>query len=201
MKDKFVDYCMSVIQSYKKDLSKRDIDKFRYGLEGLYLTITKIIFIIIISLLLGIFKETFLLIIIFNGIRFFSFGVHAKRSIDCLISSTIFFIGFPLLSIYLEIPIIIKYIIFIPIVILIGIYSPSDTKKRPLTNKKKRKIYKICSIIVSIIYMVLSIIIENNTLSNCFIFALIIQVIVILPITYKIFGVEYNNYKNYETNW
>ena len=200
MKKKFVDYCMSIIQSYKKDLSSRDIDKYRYGLEGLYLTITKIIVIIIISLILGIFKETILLILIFNGIRFFAFGVHAKRSIDCLISSTLFFIGFPLLSIHLTIPIIVKYILFIPIVLLIGIFSPADTKKRPLISIKKRKIYKICSIIVSFIYMNLSIIIKDNTLSNCFIFALIIQIIVILPITYKIFGVEYNNYKNYETN-
>ena len=200
MKDKFVDYCMSVIQSYKKDLSNRDIDKYRYGLEGLYLTLTKIIFILIISLILGIFKETLLLILIFNGIRYFSFGVHAKRSIDCLISSTLFFIGFPLICIYLTIPAFVKCILFIPILILISIYAPSDTKKRPLKNKKKRLIYKICSIIVCLIYMVLSMIIKNNFISNCFIFALIIQVIVILPITYKIFGVEYNNYKKYETN-
>lgn len=199
MKRKFVDWCMKIIQNNNKDLSKRDLDKMRYGLEGLYLTITKIIFILIVSLVLGIFKETLLLILIFNGIRFTAFGVHAKRSIDCLISSTLFFIGFPILSIYLTIPNSIKLLILIPMIILIGIYAPSDTVKRPLKNKKKRMIYKILSIIIAIIYTIISLLVKDNTLSNCFLFALVIQVVVILPITYKIFGVPYNNHKK-ETN-
>lgn len=199
MKTKFVNWCMKIIQNNNNNLSNRDIDKMRYGLEGLYLTITKIIFILIVSLVLGIFKETILLILIFNGIRFTAFGVHAKRSIDCLISSTLFFIGFPILSIYLTIPSTIKLLFSIPLIILISIYAPSDTVKRPLKNKKKRMIYKVLSIIIAIIYSIISILVKDNTLSNCFLFALVIQVIVILPITYKVFGVPYNNHKS-ETN-
>ena len=199
MKTKFVNKCMNIIQNNNSNLSKRDIDKMRYGLEGLYLNITKIIFILIISLMLNILKETILLLLIFNVIRFTAFGVHAKRSIDCLISSTLFFIGFPLICIHVVIPDVIKILIFIPILLLIIKYAPSDTVKRPLKNKKKRSIYKILSIIISIIYIILSILVKDNTLSNCFLFALVIQVIVILPITYKIFGVPYNNHKD-ETN-
>ena len=195
MKKNFVDSCMKIILSYNNGLSKKDIDKYRYGLEGLYLNVTKIIFILILAIILKIFKETILLLLIFNVIRFFAFGVHAKRSIDCLISSTLLFIGFPILCIKLNIPNIIKYISFIPIFTLLLIYAPSDTIKRPLNNKKKRIIYKILSIIVSIIYMFICIYINDNTLSNCFLFALVIQVIIILPITYKIFGVPYNNHK------
>ncbi len=198
MKKFILNKCMNLIKQYNKNLSERDLDKIRYGLEGLYLTITKLIFIIIISIIIGIFKEVVLLILIFNGIRLTAFGVHAKRSIDCLISSTLFFILFPFLCINLTIPEIIKKIIFIPLVLLIGIFAPADTEKRPLTNKRKRIIYKILSIIISIIYMILSLIIKDNTLSNCFIFALIIQIIIMIPITYKIFGVSYNNYKKYE---
>lgn len=200
MKKIFINSCMSIITDYNKNLSTKEIDTMRYGLEGLYLTITKLIIIFAISLILGIFKEVFLLILIFNGIRLTSFGVHAKRSIDCLISSILFFLMFPILCIKLTIPLLIKQILFIPLVLLIGTFAPADTEKRPLKNKKKRTIYKILSIIISIIYMLLSLIIKDNTLSNCFIFALIIQIIVMLPITYKIFGVSYNNYKKYEVN-
>ena len=198
MKKLIINKCMELVTTYNKDLSQRDIDKIKYGLEGLYLTITKLIFIIIVSIILGIWKETLLLILIFNGIRLTSFGVHAKRSIDCLISSTLFFILFPILCIKLTIPLIVKVILFIPLTVLIGIFAPADTEKRPLINKKKRKIYKILSIIISIIYMTIAIVIKNNILSNCFIFAIVIQIIIMLPITYKIFGVSYNNYKNYE---
>lgn len=198
MKKLIINKCMELVTTYNKDLSQRDIDKIKYGLEGLYLTITKLIFIIIVSIILGIWKETLLLILIFNGIRLTAFGVHAKRSIDCLISSTLFFILFPILCIKLTIPLIVKVILFIPLTVLIGIFAPTDTEKRPLINKKKRKIYKILSIIISIIYMTIAIVIKNNILSNCFIFAIVIQIIIMLPITYKIFGVSYNNYKNYE---
>ena len=198
MKKLIINKCMELVTTYNKDLSQRDIDKIKYGLEGLYLTITKLIFIIIVSIILGIWKETLLLIIIFNGIRLTAFGVHAKRSIDCLISSTLFFILFPIICIKLTIPLIIKVILFIPLTVLIGIFAPADTEKRPLINKKKRKIYKILSIIISIIYMTIAIVIKNNIFSNCFIFAIVIQIIIMLPITYKIFGVSYNNYKNYE---
>ena len=198
MKKLIINKCMELVTTYNKDLSQRDIDKIKYGLEGLYLTITKLIFIIIVSIILGIWKETLLLILIFNGIRLTSFWVHAKRSIDCLISSTLFFILFPILCIKLTIPLIVKIILVIPLTVLIGIFAPADTEKRPLINKKKRKIYKILSIIISIIYMTIAIVIKDNTLSNCFIFAIVIQIIIMLPITYKIFGVSYNNYKNYE---
>lgn len=198
MKKLIINKCMELVTTYNKDLSQRDIDKIKYGLEGLYLTITKLIFIIIVSIILGIWKETLLLILIFNGIRLTAFGVHAKKSIDCLISSTLFFILFPILCIKLTIPLIVKVILFIPLTVLIGIFAPADTEKRPLINKKKRKIYKILSIIISIIYMTIAIVIKNNILSNCFIFAIVIQIIIMLPITYKIFGVSYNNYKTYE---
>ena len=194
MKKLIINKCMELVTTYNKDLSQRDIDKIKYGLEGLYLTITKLIFIIIVSIILGIWKETLLLILIFNGIRLTAFGVHAKKSIDCLISSTLFLI----LCIKLTIPLIVKVILFIPLTVLIGIFAPTDTEKRPLINKKKRKIYKILSIIISIIYMTIAIVIKNNILSNCFIFAIVIQIIIMLPITYKIFGVSYNNYKTYE---
>ena len=198
MKKLIINKCMELVTTYNKDLSQRDIDKIRYGLEGLYLTITKLIFIIIVSIILGIWKETLLLILIFNGIRLTGFGVHAKRSIDCLISSTLFFILFPIICIKLTIPLIVKIILFIPLTVLIGIFAPADTEKRPLINKKKRKIYKMLSIMISIIYMTIAIVIKDNTLSNCFIFAIVIQIIIMLPITYKIFGVSYNNYKTYE---
>ena len=198
MKKLIINKCMELVTTYNKDLSQRDIDKIKYGLEGLYLTITKLIFIIIVSIILGIWKETLLLILIFNGIRLTGFGVHAKRSIDCLISSTLIFVLFPIICIKLTIPLIVKIILFIPLTVLIGIFAPADTEKRPLINKKKRKIYKMLSIMISIIYMTIAIVIKDNTLSNCFIFAIVIQIIIMLPITYKIFGVSYNNYKTYE---
>ena len=38
MKKLIINKCMELVTTYNKDLSQRDIDKIRYGLEGLYLT-------------------------------------------------------------------------------------------------------------------------------------------------------------------
>ena len=200
MKQLVLNNCLKMINEYNPNMSKKQKDKIMYGIEGLYLTFTKLIIITIVAFLLGILKEYLILILAFNGIRLVSFGVHAKKSSHCLISSLLIFIAFPIMCKNLVIPILYKEILFLPIVTLIGIFSPSDTQKRPLKRKNRRIVYKVLSIVIATFYMTLSLTIKDNTLSNCLIFALIIQIIIILPITYKIFGVTYNNYKKYEVN-
>ena len=75
--------------------------------------------------------------------------------------------------------------------------SPADTKKRPIVNKKRRKVYKVVSTILTIIFSVLSLVIKNNFISNSLIFSLILQNFMISPITYKIFKLPYDNYKEF----
>lgn len=201
MKKKILDFCMNLIENSKPSISKKEKDKIRYGLEGLYLTITKMIVITIVAYILGILKEYLILLITFNGIRLFGFGVHAKKSSHCLFSSMLFFILFPILCKELYISTLYKKILAIPLIMLVLILSPADTEKRPLKNKNKRLLYKFLSTTIAFIYMFLSINIKNNMISNCFMFALVIQIIIMLPITYKLFGVSYNNYKKFEVNF
>lgn len=196
MKKFILDNCMNIIKKNKKydDIKLAEI---KYGLEGLYLTISKLIIITTIAIILGILKEYLIFLLIYNIIRIPSFGLHATKSWICLLSSTIIFIGIPLIINNIEIDNIYKLIIGIIATIGIFTFSPADTKKRPIVNKKRRKIYKILSTIVSIIYVIISIIIKNIYISNCFIFAIILQNILISPITYKVFKLPYNNYKEY----
>lgn len=198
MKQLILKNCLSLISNYNSNLSNKELDKIRYGLEAIYLTITKLIVISIAAYFIGIFKEYVLLLLTFNGMRLFGFGVHAKKSSHCLVSSALFFLIFPIICKILIIPKLIKIIISVPLILLVLIFAPADTEKRPLKIKKKRIIYKVLATIMAVIYIVLSFVIKDNTIGNCFFFAVIIQIIIILPITYKIFGVEYNNYKKFE---
>ena len=61
--------------------------------------------------------------------------------------------------------------------------------------KKKRNIYKLLTIIISTIYVLFIIFSKNIYMKNILFYSLLNQVILILPITYKLFGVQYNNYK------
>ena len=188
---------MSNIKKNKPDLNEEQLEIIEYGLEGLYLTIIKIIIILLLAIVLDILKETVLMIIFYNVTRFFTFGLHAKTSTACLITSLLLFIGGTYLATYLQIPLIVKIILSVICLILICIYAPADTEKRPLINPKKRKRFKIQSIIISIIIGVLIIYLNDSYISNFMVIGQLEAVIMILPITYKAFDLPYNNYKSY----
>ena len=200
MKKKLLKYIKTEIIKQYPNYSNDKISEIMYGIEGLYLTLTKTILIFFVAFILGIWKELLLLLIFFNIIRMFSFGMHANKSWICLIFSSSLFITFTYLCKYLNITRFVLYFIYLLIILIIILYSPADTIKRPLINRKKRIIWKILSIITVFIYFLISVNIKNNLIINCLTFSLIIECILILPITYKIFNMPYNNYKNYGLN-
>ena len=178
--------------------NKEQLEEIKYGLESIYLLITKFVVIFTISLILGLLKESMLFFLFFNILRSTAFGIHASKSIYCWISSTICFIILPYISKIIIIPNIFFIIATIICNILFILYAPADTVKRPLINEKKRKRFKFITIISSIILTTIIFTISNNTIKNLIMFAMALQIILILPITYKIFKLPYNNYKNYK---
>ena len=196
MKKFVLDKCMNIIEK-NMQYNNTKLEEIRYGLEGIYLTITKILIISIICILLGIFKEYLIFLTMYSIMRAPSFGIHASKSWICLVTSTISFVGFPLISIHTKLNITVKLIIGIISILGICLFSPADTVKRPIINKKRRTIYKILSTIIATTYIIFSIIIHDNFISNCFIYSTILQNILISPLTYKIFKMPCNNYKEY----
>lgn len=197
MKQKLPNNVIKNIKKNNRKISEEQLEIIEYGLESLYLTFTKIVIILLLSIILGILKETLLMILFYNIIRLFAFGLHAKNSIACLLTSLILFVGGAYISMYLNIDLIIKIILSLTCIILIAIYAPADTEKRPLINDKKRKRFKILSIIISFILTFLIIYYKDNIISNFMLIGFIESTIMVLPITYKIYGLPYNNYKSY----
>lgn len=195
MKEKFLNSSINFINSNGK-YSEQDIKKLRYGLEGIYLTITKMIFIILLALILGILKEVIIVIVLFNFLRYFGFGFHAEKSYQCLILSTIWFVILPF--IFLKFTISTNIFLFVSALCIFNIllFAPADTIKRPLRNKKKRIIRKILNLLLASIFVILGIIFNNSYIYSLILASLIIEVIVIAPTTYRLFKQPYNNYKN-----
>lgn len=198
MKEVFINNSMNLIHKYYPDYSEERLAELKYGLLGLYLMITKSIIIFGIALYLGIFKELLIFTVIYNILRAPSFGIHASKSWICLVSSATIFILSTYLSVNIVIPINIKIIFGIIGIILIHKNSPADTAKKPIVSPKRRRIYKLISTIIAIIFAIASIVVDNNFLSNSFILSLILQNIMVAPTTYKIFGEPYDNYKSYQ---
>jgi accessory gene regulator B len=197
MKKKFLNFAINCIKESHPDYDDIKIAEMRYSLEGFYLSFTKLIIIAAFSLILGVFKEMLIMLVIFNVLRSTGFGLHATKSWICLLSSSIVFLCFPLLSKIINIPLNFKFLLGICSILLIYIYAPADTKKRPLIKKAKREMYKFKTTIKCIFLVILSLIIKDDTISNLIIFGIWNEVFMILPITYKIFNLSYNNYKTY----
>jgi len=199
MKEKFLNYSIKEILK-KNNPTEEELEEYRYNLEGFYLTISKLLIMIPLSILLNVFKEMLLFIIIFNFIREPAHGLHASKSYICLITSSITFIGIPYISKIIELNLYTRIIISVIGFLLILIYAPADTEKAPIIRKEKRHKLKIISIVNTLILIIFTFIIKNNIITNLILSSIIIESILINPLTYKLFHVKYKNYIDYLKN-
>lgn len=199
MKDIIIDKSLSHLNNvYQYDTDT--YDRVKYGLETIYISITKLIVVLSISLIFGVIKETLLTILFINGLRKFAYGMHAKKSWHCYVESTIVFVLFP--YIFSKLIFDINQKIIISIICFLGycIFAPADTHKRPLINKNHRKQLKIYTLIVCIAYISIIFISKNTLINNMIILSMISECFLINPIIYKLFSMPYNNYMTYNSN-
>lgn len=198
MKELVVGCSMDLIKKQYPQYNETKLAEIKYGLASIYITISKTIVICAIAYIMGILKELVIFTVVYNIIRMPSFGLHATKSWICLVSSTLIFIGSTYLCSIVTITLLLKIILGIVGTLLIFKNSPADTEKKPIVNPKRRLAYKIISTIIAIIFVVLSITIPDNFLSNSFIVSLIIQCFMTSKSVYKLFGLPYDNYKHYQ---
>ena len=199
MKEKFINSSINFISKYQ-ECDDLKLKRLKYGLEGIYSLIVKISVVILISIITKTLTETLLFILFYAGIRTFSFGWHAKFNIACWITTLLIYNVILYFIINIDYPIYIGYIILGISLISMLLWAPADTPKRPLIRKKQRLKSKILSITVLVLYAVIYVTINSNPLKNIILYSLLIQTILINPITYKITNTRFNNYKYYKKN-
>lgn len=191
MKEVFLKHSLQLITA-NREWDEESLEKIRYGLEGIYLTIVKLVILLALAIILNIERLFLINLVFFNILRFFAFGVHARNSTQCLITSTVMFIIFPILSTSIDFPLPVQIIIASICVLLFLLYAPADTHKRPQKNRKKRQIRKAFAVTIAIIYVLLIIMLKD--LNQIILCSLMTETIMILPITYRILGVPYKNH-------
>lgn len=197
MRSKIINSIMNQIKIYN-NFDDIKLQEIKYGLETVYLTIIKTIVFILLAILLKTIKGLLLFMLFYGIIRLTGFGVHAKKSIHCWISSILIFLIIPILIKYITINNYILYIISLISITILAIYAPADTPKRPLINKKKRIIYKVLTILISIGYLITITLIKDKLIINSLFYSLLLECFLVTPLIYKLFGVSYKNYKNYK---
>ena len=200
MREKILSTAMINIKNKYPEYNDNKLEEISYGLEALYITFTKTIVIFGISLVLNIFKEVLCILLCYNIIRTTAFGMHAKKSWHCYLISISVFVGGALLCKYVDINIYIKIVLSLIAFVCMILYAPADTYKRPLINAKKRKIYKIFSIIISFIYVIIIFTFEDKIISDYLFMGLLAATMMIHPFTYRVFQLPYDNYKTYDVS-
>ena len=189
----FIQKTLLFIQN-NTNYNKKELLKIQYGIEGVFLTLFKVFFILLIGVIFHYFPIVFITILFFNILRFFAFGLHAKKSSHCLILSLIEFNLLPYLLLRVSISSFMIWMISIITLISFLLFAPADTEKRPLTNPKKRNIRKILSIVSFFIMLIIAYHIKY--LQVPILAAFLIEDFSINPLSYKLLGLSYNNYKN-----
>ncbi len=197
MREKFLSKSISAIKKSYPEYSEEKLEEISYGLESLYITFSKTIVIFGVAFILNIAKEVLFILLSYNIIRTTAFGMHAKKSWHCYFISGVLFIGTAFICKYIGMATIVKYLISGISFVILMLYAPADTYKRPLVNKYKRKKYKIITIIIGLIYLIFIILFKNTVVSSYLCFGLLDASLMIHPLVYRMFQLPYDNYKNY----
>lgn len=192
-----INSCIGIVKSNYPEYDQDKLDRIQYGLESIYLSITKLVVILALSFILRILKETVIVLLLFNILRTIGFGLHATKTLFCWITSIPTFIGVPLVCKYVTIPHHLLIVIALISLLFLILFAPADTHKRPLIRKRRRRIYKSLTIATGIIYTLLVITIKEPFWQSAITFSMLIEAILICPLTYKLFNLPYNNYKKY----
>ena len=196
MKDVFINKSFYFINKYK-NLDHYNEIKIKYGLEVLYHFVTKLFVIILLSYFLGIIKQNLLIFLFYFFLRKYSHGLHAKSNIGCWFTSITVYVFMGLIAKY--------YTMYFPIMLIINLiclfsfilWSPADTKSRPIINKSDRRSLKFKTVLFAVLELLVFVFINKFRLIITLVFML--QSIVINPFIYKITKSPFNNYLVYNS--
>lgn len=197
MIDKICTFLTDKIRKEMPEVDDQRAEIIMYGLQNIIGEFPKIIIILLIAYLLGIFKLTLISILLIAPYRCFSGGVHMKTHMGCIIYTLILYSGTALLGRYIIITGITKYIIafitWIFCMFMIKLYAPADTENVPILRKKDRRQKQIFSYIILTIELAIAILINNTTISGIIIFGDMIQTLTITRLAYNITDNKYGH--------
>lgn len=195
MIDKICTFLTNKIRQEMPEIDDEKAEVINYGLQNIIGEFPKIIIMLIVAYILGIFPLalfTFLVLIPYKGAVG---GVHLHSHLGCIIFTTAFFCGIPIISKYIVLSQVTEYIVialtWIFGMVMIKLYAPADTENVPILRKKDRRKKQIVSYITFSIALICAAIIKDNVISNILILGNLIQTITITKVVYRLTNSKY----------
>ena len=189
----------NLIRQNVPDVDDEKAEIINYGLQNIIGELPKIIPVIVVSCVLGIFKLTMIAVASILAYRMFSGGFHLNTHIGCLICSLLFSCGTVYVSkIFIVDSQLITYAIYFAIwifnLIVIKLYAPADTENVPIISKKQRRKQQIESyIIMTLLIIIATFCIDDIVISNILVYGTLFQSIGMTRIVYKITKNKYGH--------
>lgn len=191
-------FCTFLVNRMRKEMPEIDDERaevITYGLQLVIGEIPKFFITLGLSYLLGVFKLTLLTLIVLMPYRAVSGGFHLKTHVGCIVSTTLFYSGIPVLAKSIALAQNVEYILALLIwlfgMFMIKLYAPADTENVPILRKSERKQKQILSYIIFTAGIIIAIIIKNSVISNIFLFGYLVQSIMITRLAYRLTGSKY----------
>ncbi len=174
-------------------------EEVKYGMYIFLDTTIKFIVSVFLAVYFNVLQETVIIIFCMGVLKLHIGGVHLQNYYVCFISTLLLYIGVPILykynlSNYIEVTNLILISLNPVLIFLVSKYAPSDTKKKPIKYKERRKKLRKKSLIVMSALFLISLFV-NNEMKIFILYSEVLVVIGILPITYKILKEEKVNYE------
>lgn len=183
---KFLDYLAK-----KRELSHMNYLKCKLGIEVFLINSTKIIVIYLVASICQTLIETIIFHLSFFLIRFFAYGVHSKKSMECTIISCLILVGIPFVIVNF-------YMISKPILLILSLcnfiildrYAPRATKKNPINDQIRKIKLKKKALMCNGILLVIAVIIKSMLVSNLLVLGGLTASVFILPIICRLIEKE-----------
>ena len=192
--------CNSILIKMREkmpDITDEKAEIILYGLQLIIGEIPKMFILFGLSFLLGLGWYMVFAYIAVMPYRATSGGFHLHTHLGCILSTIIFFYGNILISKFLVLDNIQKYILIglslVFGILMISMYAPADTEEVPIISKKERKTKKILSYVMLTLTLVVALFVPDRMMSNILIIGSIFQSISISRLAYKITKNKYGH--------
>ena len=147
------------------DSEKREI--VAYGLEIMLSTAISVLIITIIAVILGAFGETVLFLLPFMLLRTYSGGYHARTHFRCFLILFFTFCINLIFNLFNVNTVIVVFSAIVSVIIILR-FAPVEDKNHPLSKRQKKNNRKICKIVLSVLLVVCSILLANQSYKSLF---------------------------------
>lgn len=202
MIDKICLFLTNKIRQEVSDIDDERVEAINYGLQILVGEIPKTFIMLAVAYLLGVFKLSLIAFAVLIPYRGASGGFHLHTHIGCIVTTCIMYSGVALISKYIVLTEVTKYLLiagtWIFGIIMVKLYAPADTEDVPILESKVRKKKQIASYFAITIGLVAALFIQDSTISNILIFGNLVQTLTITKLAYRLTNNKYGYevYKN-----